>query len=94
MTLSAEPRLAIIARRPGGRRTASLRYQIDEGLLPLNRDGAAGWIVGDRLWVVVKRALEAGCVPTAALVVIDRVPDVAALLDCAADEVVFTGGVT
>ena len=36
----------------------SLRYQIDEGLLPLNRDGAAGWVVGDRLWVVVKRALD------------------------------------
>ncbi len=36
----------------------SLRYQIDEGMLPLNRDGAAGWIVDDRLWVVVKRALD------------------------------------
>lgn len=36
----------------------SLRYQIDEGMLPLNRDGAAGWIVEDKLWLVVKRALD------------------------------------
>ena len=32
--------------------------------------------------LVVQRALEAGCVPTAALVDINRVPDVAALLEC------------
>jgi len=36
----------------------SLRHNIDEGALPLNRDGAAGWIVGDSLWLVVKRALD------------------------------------
>ena len=36
----------------------SLRYQIDEGMLPLNRDGAAGWIVDSKLWIVVKRALD------------------------------------
>ncbi len=36
----------------------SLRYQIDQGHLPLNRDGAAGWIKDGALWVVVKRALD------------------------------------
>lgn len=36
----------------------SLRYQIDNGNLPMNRDGAAGWVVDDQLWVVVKRALD------------------------------------
>lgn len=36
----------------------SLRYQIDKGNLPMNRDGAAGWVVGGQLWVVVKRALD------------------------------------
>ena len=36
----------------------SLRYQIDAGHLPLNRDGAAGWIKDDKLWIVVKRALD------------------------------------
>ena len=38
--------------------------------------------------LVVKRALEAGCVPTAALVGIDCVPDIAAQLDCP----IYAGG--
>ncbi|WP_394930746.1 hypothetical protein [uncultured Ilumatobacter sp.] len=38
--------------------------------------------------LVVQRALEAGCVPTAALVDINRVPDVAALLECP----IYAGG--
>lgn len=40
------------------RMLTSLRLQLDEGRLPLNRDGAAGWIVEDKLWLVVKRALD------------------------------------
>ena len=50
---------AATSRKPLHQRIiTSLRYQIDEGLLPLNRDGAAGWIVDGKLWVVVKRALD------------------------------------
>ena len=50
---------ATTSRKPLHQRIlTSLRYQIDEGLLPLNRDGAAGWIVDEKLWVVVKRALD------------------------------------
>ena len=36
-----------------------LRYLILEGELPLNRNGAAGWLVGDDLWLVSKRAIDA-----------------------------------
>lgn len=36
-----------------------LRFLLDQGELPLNKDGAAGWLVGDDLWLVVKRALDA-----------------------------------
>ena len=51
--------VATTSRKPLHQRIlTSLRYQIDEGNLPVNRDGAAGWIVDDRLWVVVKRALD------------------------------------
>lgn len=35
-----------------------LRYLLQEQLLPLNHDGAAGWITEDSLWLVVKRALD------------------------------------
>jgi len=50
---------ATTSRKPLHQRIlTSLRYQIDEGLLPLNRDGAAGWIIDDKLWVVVKRTLD------------------------------------
>ncbi len=36
-----------------------LRYLIDSQQLPLNRPGAAGWLMGDELWLVVKTALDA-----------------------------------
>ena len=36
-----------------------LRHLILEGELPLNRNGAAGWLVGDDLWLVSKRAIDA-----------------------------------
>lgn len=37
----------------------TLRYLIDEGELPLNRNGAAGWLAGDDLWLVSKRTADA-----------------------------------
>lgn len=37
----------------------ALRQLIDGQTLPLNRAGAAGWVVGDDLWLVSKRALDA-----------------------------------
>lgn len=37
----------------------SLRFLISEGQLPLNRNGAAGWLVGDDLWLVSKRVADA-----------------------------------
>lgn len=37
----------------------ALRFLIDEKELPLNRNGAAGWRVGDYLWMVSKRTLDA-----------------------------------
>jgi len=37
----------------------ALRYLTDEGELPLNRNGAAGWLVGDDLWLVSKRTADA-----------------------------------
>ncbi|MCP4995255.1 MAG: hypothetical protein GY934_15975, partial [Gammaproteobacteria bacterium] len=50
---------ATTSRKPLYQRiVTSLRYQIDTGHLPLNRDGAAGWIKDDKLWIVVKRALD------------------------------------
>ncbi|MGH8627316.1 MAG: MobH family relaxase [Gammaproteobacteria bacterium] len=36
-----------------------LRYLLDSQQLPLNRPGAAGWLIGDELWLVVKTALDA-----------------------------------
>jgi Putative helicase len=41
------------------RLVTGLRYLIDRGDLPLNRPGAAGWRVGEDLWLVVKTALDA-----------------------------------
>lgn len=38
---------------------AALRFLIDEKELPLNRNGAAGWRVGDGLWMVSKRTVDA-----------------------------------
>jgi len=40
------------------RLTAGLRYLVDEGHLPLNRRGAAGWCDGSDLWLVSKRVLD------------------------------------
>jgi hypothetical protein len=37
----------------------ALRSLIDTQTLPLNRAGAAGWVIGDDLWLVSKRALDA-----------------------------------
>jgi hypothetical protein len=36
-----------------------LRHLIDYGELPLNRPGAAGWLIAEELWLVVKTALDA-----------------------------------
>ncbi|MCG5496053.1 MobH family relaxase, partial [Ectothiorhodospira variabilis] len=36
-----------------------LRHLILEGELPLNRNGAAGWLRGDDLWMVSKRTIDA-----------------------------------
>ncbi|MGH8487594.1 MAG: MobH family relaxase, partial [Gammaproteobacteria bacterium] len=41
------------------RLVTGLRYLIDRGTLQLNRPDAAGWLVGDELWLVVKTALDA-----------------------------------
>ncbi|MCI0666907.1 MAG: TraI domain-containing protein [Methylococcaceae bacterium] len=35
-----------------------LRHLLTEGELPLNRNGAAGWLVGKDLWLVSKRAID------------------------------------
>ncbi|MGH8549594.1 MAG: MobH family relaxase [Methylococcales bacterium] len=35
-----------------------LRHLLTAGELPLNRNGAAGWLVGDDLWLVSKRAVD------------------------------------
>lgn len=37
----------------------AVRYLLDECELPLNRNGAAGWLVGDDLWLVSKRTADA-----------------------------------
>ena len=50
---------ATTSRKPLHQRVMTcLRNQIDQGNLPLNRDGAAGWIVDGQVWLVVKRALD------------------------------------
>jgi len=41
------------------RLVTGLHYLIDSQQLPLNRPGAAGWLVGEDLWLVVKTALDA-----------------------------------
>ncbi len=41
------------------RLVTGLRYLIDRGALQLNRPDAAGWLVGEDLWLVVKTALDA-----------------------------------
>ncbi len=54
------------ARMPSARRKplvarllTGLRYLLDQGSLPLNRPGAAGWRLDDDLWLVSKRVLDA-----------------------------------
>ena len=37
----------------------ALRHLLNEGELPLNRNGAAGWIIGDDCWLVSKRTVDA-----------------------------------
>ncbi|MBU2569798.1 MAG: TraI domain-containing protein [Gammaproteobacteria bacterium] len=37
----------------------ALRYLLNEGELPLNRNGAAGWVSGDDCWLVSKRTVDA-----------------------------------
>ncbi len=37
----------------------ALRYLLIEGELPLNRNGAAGWVKGDDCWLVSKRTVDA-----------------------------------
>jgi len=37
----------------------ALRYLLTEGELPLNRNGAAGWVKGDDCWLVSKRTVDA-----------------------------------
>ncbi len=57
--INPQKTVATTNRKPLHQRiVTSLRHQIDNGNLPMNRDGAAGWIVDDHLWVVVKRALD------------------------------------
>lgn len=41
------------------RMATALRFLVDEGRLPLNKPGAAGWVTEDALWLVSKRALDA-----------------------------------
>ncbi len=36
----------------------ALRYLLLEGELPINRNGAAGWIEGDNCWLVSKRTID------------------------------------
>jgi conjugal transfer pilus assembly protein TraI len=40
------------------RLVTALRYLLDQKKLPLNTDGAAGWLIDDELWLVVKRTLD------------------------------------
>jgi len=41
------------------RLATALRFLVDQGRLPLNKPGAAGWVTSDALWLVSKRALDA-----------------------------------
>lgn len=41
------------------RMATGLRYLVDQGRLPLNKPGAAGWVADEALWLVSKRALDA-----------------------------------
>ncbi|WJW74729.1 MobH family relaxase [Thiohalobacter sp. IOR34] len=52
--MSSARRKPLVARLLTG-----LRYLLDQGSLPLNRPGAAGWRLDDDLWLVSKRVLDA-----------------------------------
>lgn len=43
----------------GERLAVALRHLVDSQAFPLNRPGAAGWVIGDDLWLVSKRVLDA-----------------------------------
>lgn len=61
-SLGAEPgpAAAMSAKRPLAERlSTALRQLIDRQELPLNRPGAAGFVIGEDLWLVSKRALDA-----------------------------------
>ena len=55
----------VTATMPGARTplherlVTGLRYLLKEGKIPLNRDGAAAWFDGERLWLVSKRGIDA-----------------------------------
>jgi integrating conjugative element relaxase (TIGR03760 family) len=54
------PRVATVQAKPLAERLLTgFRYLLDHGTLPLNRPGAAGFCVGEDLWLVSKRALDA-----------------------------------
>ena len=42
-----------------GRLVAAIRFLIDEGALPVNRQGGAAWRSGEHLWLVSKRVMDA-----------------------------------
>ncbi|MDM4770925.1 MobH family relaxase [Solimonas sp. SE-A11] len=53
-------RVSTSTAKPLSERLATgLRYLVDQNVLPLNKPGAAGWVIADDLWLVSKRALDA-----------------------------------
>jgi hypothetical protein len=57
---AAVSRVATVQAKPLAERLLiGFRYLLDHGTLPLNRPGAAGFCVGEDLWLVSKRALDA-----------------------------------
>lgn len=53
-------RVSTLTAKPLSERLATgLRYLVDQSMLPLNKPGAAGWVIADDLWLVSKRALDA-----------------------------------
>lgn len=59
--LAGAPARMLTARRKplSTRLLTGLRYLLDQGSLPLNRPGAAGWLLYNDLWLVSKRVLDA-----------------------------------
>ncbi len=53
-------RVSTSTAKPLSERLATgLRFLVDQNVLPLNKPGAAGWVIADDLWLVSKRALDA-----------------------------------